>query len=245
MPAVVSLADFDLPTRSASGFLLRYIAPRLEPVHLYAFLARRLPFQLSAPQSDIIIAMGHGDVDMLTGQNEAVILQVGKYDPKEVRGKVIKLLSCQAGVELGPDLIRNGATCAMCYVDDFVWIMDADLASTPWSDKEFAAPCLMPVVDGLNALLDGKTVKEAFDIELEGYSRNAEAEEDELVKSCIEFNHDNAVLLGDAGARVRARPPLLLPFRLIPPPPLPPSLPAIAFLALPILTILPMVPPPP
>lgn len=219
MPTVLAMSNFDLPTRSASGFMLRYIAPRVEPIQLLGMLVRRLPFRLSAPQSDIIIGVGHGDVDVFTGQNEAVILEVGKYDPKEVRGKVIKLLSCQCGVELGPDLVRNGAACAMGYTDDYVWVMDADLASTPWSD-EIAATSLMPVIDGLNALLDGKTAKEALDIELEGYSRNAEIEEDELVKACLEFNRDNAILEGAGGAKVRARPSLALPFKLIPPPPL-------------------------
>ncbi len=239
MPTTVCLADFDLPTRSASGFLLRYIVPRLEPVHLYAILARRLPFQLSAPQSDIIIGMGHGDVDAFTGQNEAVILEVRKYDPREVRGKVIKLISCQAGKVLGPDLINNGATCFMGYTDDYVWVLDADLASQPWADK-MAATSLMPVIDGLNALLDGSSVREALDIELEGYRRNAAVEEDELIKSCLEFNRDNAVLLGDPEARVRARPRIFFPFG---PPPLPPI--ALSFLALSILAILPIVPPPP
>lgn len=216
MPSTMSMADFDLATRSASGFLLRYIVPRLEPVHLYAILARRTPFRLSAPQSDIIIGMGHGSEDAFTGQNEAIILEVGRYDPKEIRGKVIKLLSCQTGVELGPDLIRNGAASFQGYSDDYVWVCDADLASTPWSDK-IAATCLMPVIDSINALLDGKTSKEAFDIEQEGYSRNAEVEEDELVKSCIEFNRMNAVLLGNREATVRARPSIMLP---IPPPPI-------------------------
>lgn len=219
MPSVLIASDFDLPTRSASGFLLRYIAPRLEPVHLYATLARRLPFQFSAPQSDIIIAMGHGDPDTLTAQNEAVILDVGKYNPSEVRGKVIKLLSCQTGKVLGPDLVRNGALAVGAYKDDFVWICDAELASTPWSD-EMAAKNLMPVVDGLNALLDGKTFGEAFQVEIDGFSRNAEAEENELLKSCLLFNHDNAVLLGDQNARIRPRPGLALPFRILPPPPI-------------------------
>ena len=217
MPTTSCIADFDLPTRSASGFLIRYIIPRLEPIALYAILARRTPFRLSAPQSDIIIGMGHGSESSFTGQNEVVILEIGEYDSKEVKGKVIKLLSCQTGVELGPDVVRNGATCFMGYKDDYVWIMDADLVTTPWSDKEFAGKCLMPVIDGLNALLNGKTAKEAFDIELQGYSRNAEAEEDELVKACIEFNKENAVLLGDGSTKVRARPRIILPF---PPPPL-------------------------
>lgn len=221
MSVVLSLADFDLPTRSASGCLLRWILPRvsLEPATLYAILARGTPFHLAAPQSDIIIGVGHGDKDAFTGQNEAIILEVGKYDPREVEGKVIKLISCQTGVGLGPDLIRNGALAFQGYTDDYLWVMDADLASSPWSDK-LAAPCLMPVIDGLNALLDGKTAREAFDIELESYTRNAEVEEDELIRSLIEFNRDNAVLLGDGGARIRARPSLPLPFRLFPPPPI-------------------------
>jgi len=220
MPTVLAMSDYDLPTRSASGFLLRYIAPRVEPVQLLGMLVRRLPFRLSAPQADIIMGAGHGSEDAFTGQNEAILLEVGKYDPKEVEGKVIKLLSCQTGVELGPDLVKNGAACVLAYTDDYVWVVDANLASTPWADKEFAGKCLMPVIDGLNALLDGKTAREALDIELEGYSRNAEVEEDELIKACLEFNRDNAILIGDGGAKVKARPQLALPFRLIPPPPL-------------------------
>lgn len=221
MPVAFLMSDYDLPTRSASGYLLRWIVPRagLEPATLYAIMARRAPFEISAPQSDLIIGVGHGDEVGFSGQNEAVILEVGKYNPVEVRGKVIKLLSCQTGIALGPDLVKNGAVAFLGYVDDYVWVMDADLASTPWSDK-MAATSLMPVVDGLNALLDGKTCREAFQIEMNGYSRNAEVEADELVKSCLEFNRENAVLLGDPEARVRKRPKLPLPFRLVPPPPI-------------------------
>jgi len=219
VPTTVLMSDFDLATRSASGFMLRYIAPRVEPVQLFSMLVRRTPFRLSAPQSDVIIGVGHGDVDAFTGHNEALILEVGRYDPREVEGKVIKLLSCQTGVKLGPDLIGNGAASFAGYKDDYLWIMDADLVLTPWSDK-MAATSLMPVIDGLNALLDGRTAREAFDTELEGYRRNAEAEQDELMRALIEFNRDNAVLLGDPGARVRSRPGLALPFQLIPPPPI-------------------------
>ena len=219
MPTVLAMADFDLPTRSASGFLLRYIAPRVEPFQLLGMLVRRLPFKLAAPQADIIIGGGHGGEDVFTGQNETIILGVGKYDPREVRGKVIKLLSCQCGVDLCPDLVANGAACAAGYTDDYIWVMDSDLASTPWTD-EIAATSLMPVIDGLNALLDGKSARAALDIELEGYSRNAKVEEDDLVKACLEFNRENAILIGDGGASIRARPQLALPFKLIPPPPL-------------------------
>lgn len=216
MPTVVAMSSFDLPTRSASGFMLRYVAPRVEPIQLLSILVRRLPFRLSAPQSDIIIGVGHGDVDVFTGQNEAIILQVSKYSPSEVRGKVIKLLSCQTGVALGPDLIRNGAASFAGYRDDYVWMVDADLASTPWAD-ELAAKCLMPVINGINALLDGETSTAALNVELDEYLANAAVEEDELIKSCINFNRRNAVLLGNPEARVRARPRIILP---IAPPPI-------------------------
>lgn len=215
MTTVLTMPDFDLPTRSASGFLLRWVAPRLGPVHLLSFLDRRGTFELFAPQSDIIIGMGHGEPDAFTGQNEVIILEVGKYDPKEVEGKVIKLLSCQTGRELGPDVIKNGALSFSGYTADYVWVMDADMVFTPWAD-EMAAKSLMPVMDSINALLDGETTQTAFDLELEGYSRNAELEEDDLIRSCLKFNRKNAILLGDAQARVRARPRIILPF---PPPP--------------------------
>ena len=219
MPTSLVLSDFDLPTRSASGFMLRYIVPRTEPVQLFSVLARRMPFQLTAPQADLIIGCGHGDEDTFTGQKEAIILEVGKYDPREVEGKVVKLLSCQCGVRLGPDLVKHGAESVLGYVDDYVWVMNSDLTLTPWSDK-MAAPCLIPVVDGLNALLDGKTAREAFETELAQYDCYSEIEEDELIKACIEFNRDNAIMLGDGSARIRQRPPLPLIFKLVPPPPI-------------------------
>jgi len=215
MPATLCMADFDLPTRSASGFLLRYIAPRLGPVPLYGMIDRRRPFQLSAPQSDIIIGMGHGDVDTFTGQNESLILQVGNYDPNEIKNKVIKLLSCQTGVKLGPDLVRNGARAYLGYTDDYLWVCDADKLSTPWSDH-LASPFMMPVMNSINAILDGKTVEEAYRIEVDEYLKNAEAEEEEIIKSLIKFNMKNTIILGDRDARISPRPNFILP---IPPPP--------------------------
>jgi len=46
---------------------------------------------------------------------------------------------------------------------------------------------------------------------------NAEIEEDDLIRSCINFNKKNAVLLGSPEARVVARPKIVLP---LPPPPI-------------------------
>ncbi len=215
MSSTVTLADFDLPTRSASGMMLRYIVPRAGPATLYALLARRSLVSLILPTSDFILGMGHGEKALFTGQNESQIWKVGEYDPKEVQGKIIKLLSCQTALELGPDMIRNGARAFLGYTEDFVWIMDAEKVATPWADP-YARRGLQPVVDSLNALLDGKTVKEAFDIEIAGYEKNISVEEDSLVKSTMIFDMRGAIFLGDGEARVNVRPHFTLP---IPPPP--------------------------
>ena len=72
MPSVITMADFDLPTRSASGFLLRWIVPRLGPTHLFGPMDRPELFDIAAPPSDVMIMMGHGQPDEVTGQNEVV-----------------------------------------------------------------------------------------------------------------------------------------------------------------------------
>ncbi|MBA7716491.1 hypothetical protein ES703_125564 [subsurface metagenome] len=98
-------------------------------------------------------------------------------------------------------------------------MLDYDYITRPWADK-MAATAMLPIVCSTQLLLDGKTSQEAFDAEVEGFTINAEKEEDELIKACLEFDRDNAVLIGNGGASIKARPSLALPFKLIPPPPL-------------------------
>ncbi len=216
MTCTLVLSSFDLPSHSASGLLVRYIVPRVEPFQLYGPLARRPFFSLSAPSSDLIIGDGHGENDEYTAQGETVIWKVGQYNPREVQGKVIKLISCDTGAELGPDLVKNGALCFMGFDDDLIWIADSGYYGKPWDDP-YAKLCLMPVIDSLQALLDGKTCGEAMAIEQAGFQTNAQNAADfPLLQSSIEFIQQHAVLLGNPSATVRKRPRISLPA----PPPL-------------------------
>jgi hypothetical protein len=219
MTATLSIADFDISTRSASGFILKYIAPRLEPVTLYGPLARRLPFSLSAPYSDVIIIVGHGDSDVVTGQNDGTILKVGEYNDAEIKDKVIYCFSCQSADNLGPDLIAHGAAAFLGWTDDYLWLLDDTKLMTPWND-DMAAPCMMPVIEGLNALLDGKTVSEVRQIQLDSYSDYAANLDDELIKDLVLFNQSNFVLYGDPQASINPRPQLASVFKVISPPPM-------------------------
>jgi hypothetical protein len=221
MPSILGMPDFDLPTRSASGFLLRWIAPRIDPYQLISSLDRKKAWDITLLQADFVLGTGHGSKETFSGQNAEIVLQADQLP--DVRGKFFKLLSCQTGAILGPALIDAGALGFQGYTEDFVWVMDADYTSRPWADK-MAGQAIMPVITAINLILDGQTSKVAFDAEIAEFEKNILAETNDIVKSCLEFNRDHAIMLGDPNARVRRRPGLALPFRLFPPPPLPPVL---------------------
>lgn len=215
MTCALVLSSFDLPSHSASGFLMRYIAPRVEPFQLYGPLARRPFFSFVAPAAEFIIGTGHGELDEYTSQGESAIWKAGQYDAREVQNKAIKLLACQTGAILGPDLVQHGARCFMGYDDDIAWIADSRYYGRPWNDP-YASVCLMPVIDSLQALLDGKTCREAIAIEKAGYLANAQASDFPLLRACLEFDERHSVLIGDPTATIRPRPRVSLPA----PPPL-------------------------
>ena len=212
---MLALPLHDLPTRSASGFLIRHVVPRARPPQLVGPLDRKALFSTLAV-GDVIIGVGHGDPSRFSGYRDQVLLSVSSIP--DVQGKVVVLISCQTARQLGPALINAGAGSYIGFLEDLVWVMDADSASTPWADK-FAAPAMMPVVNCVNTILDGKTTGDAFAVMTTEMLANAEVEEDELIASCLRFNAKNASLLGNPMARVRARPKVKFP---IPPPPLPP-----------------------
>ena len=211
---MLALPLHDLPTRSASGYLIRYVLPRSLPPQLAGPTDRKQPFQMLTV-GDVIIGVGHGDSSSFCGHNNQVIMDT--LSIPSVKGKVVVLIACETGQVLGPELIKAGAASYIGFKEDLVWVMDADLALTPWADREFAAPVMMPITNCVNTVLDGKTTGEAFAVLIEELSRNAEVEEDDLIRSCINFNKKNAVLLGDSAARVKARPKITLP---IDPPPI-------------------------
>ena len=207
---------YDLPTKSASGFLIRHVLPRSAPPQLIGPVDRKQPFQMLA-LGDAVIGVGHGSPSELCGHNDQVIMDT--LSIPDVKNKVLILISCETAKELGPALINAGAASYIGFKEDLVWVMDADLAFTPWSDK-LGATVMMPITNCVNTILDGKSTGEAFNVLTEQLACNAEIEENDLIRSCINFNKKNAVLLGSPEARVASRPPLLLPFRLIPPPPI-------------------------
>jgi hypothetical protein len=216
MTCLLTMSSFDLPTHSVSGLLLRYIAPRVEPFQLYGPLARRPFFSAIAPSSDIIIGSGHGSANIYSAEGENVIWQAGQNYGNEIKDKVIKLVSCDTGSELGPDLVKNGCLCYMGFDADLIFIADDSYFGKPWNDP-YSYACLSPVISGLQVLLDGQTCGESMAIEKEGFLQNAEQSADfPLLQSSIEFNMQHSILIGNPDATIKPRPRISLPA----PPPL-------------------------
>ena len=208
---------FDTPTRSSSSFLYRYILPRMAPPPLIGVLARNPFFSMFVNNEDFILGTGHGSPESYTGQNVADIFTIGSYSPDQVKGKIIKLISCDTGQGLCQDLVNNGAICAMGYDDDLIWVADASYHFNPWDDQKNAGLVMMPIIAGLNCLLDGGTAGESLAVEKAGYLRNMDNAGRSFTRSILKFNYDHAVLFGDPNAMITARPHFTIPFS---PPPL-------------------------
>ncbi len=195
------MPDFEMATHTVTGFLLRYVALRMEPVQLWREAARPPIFSLAARPAGLIMGTGHGSPTTFTGQNAVPLWEVSKYNPAECQGKIIKLLSCLTGQRLGPDLIHNGARAYQGYSEDFVFFADDEYLLHPWDDP-LASLYLKPAIEAMVALIQGRTCQEAFDIERAGYDRSIASSADPLITDPIKFDRDHMVMLGDPQARV-------------------------------------------
>lgn len=216
MVVTLAMPAYDYPTQCMSGFLLRHIAPRVEPVHLWGFMDNSGTFSRALHASDVIIGCGHGDPDVFTGQYQDILLDARSLP--DMTGKVAFIVSCETAQSLGKALVNAGCEGYIGWNDDLVWVMDGDKITTPWSDT-YSIRAMMPIVDGINAMLDGKTLVEAQNIMFASMQKYIELEDNPLAKSCLRFNKANVRLYGDMGARIKPRPSVKVP---IPPPPLPP-----------------------
>lgn len=83
---------------------------------------------LRSSAANLITGSGHGFPERFTGQGRDPIFAVGAYDPAEVSGRIVHLLSCETAQQLGPDLVANGCRAFFGYDEVFVFPdMAADL----------------------------------------------------------------------------------------------------------------------
>lgn len=215
---MLCLSVFDLPTKSSSGFLYRYALPRMNPPPLVGPFARNPFFNSFINNEGLLVGTGHGSSREYSGQWESPLLVLGQYDNRQTKDKIIKLVSCDCGQELASDLVNYGkARACLAYSDDLIWLASGFYYFNPWDCPE-AKPVMLSIMNGIDCLLDGATVKESLTVEKQGYFKAMEDASSELEFSILKWDYDHAVLFGGENARLdTVRPNIRFPF---PPPPM-------------------------
>jgi hypothetical protein len=136
------------------------------------------------PETALLTASGHGLPDRLLGQS-GIIIQAGAYPAAVVRHKIVHLLACECGENLGPDLVANGCRAFLGYREQFLFP-----ASSPGDFLECDA-----VID--RALADGLTAADAFALAIRAFNRRI----DELTQAGQAFRaslvrHNRNCLVG-------------------------------------------------
>ena len=99
-----------------------------------------------------ITGVGHGRLDTYTGDFLEPIFQVGHYEAEEVQGKIVHLISCLAGCELGPDFVKHGCLAFFGY--------DENLSFPPDEKQKLFFECDSEIDKGF---ADGLTAQQVFE----------------------------------------------------------------------------------
>jgi len=146
----------------------KFMSEGAEVRRLIGQTATRSDFVVEAnePDIDYITGVGHGSYDTYTGHHGNPILRVNRYNPSEVRGRVIHLLSCQTARLLGPDLVRNGVKAFFGYNENFIFSM-------PVSNEFFECDSQIDLVlaSGRNVSLAHSTCIASFNHYIDEYKQ--------------------------------------------------------------------------
>lgn len=121
-------SNYEPATKAAFDYREKHVYPQLSAAgfavsKLQGPLARRAYAANAAkvPGTVYITGVGHGSYDTYTGHWYDPVFRIGNYDAHESTGKIVHLLSCQTGRDLGPDFVRNGCLAYFGYDEDFVF----------------------------------------------------------------------------------------------------------------------------
>lgn len=110
-------------TKSATDYNRKHMKCKIKliPIILTGSALTRPNFAAACkrPRVMLIKGIGHGSPSVFTGYHYSRLWEACKYDPAEVRGKIIHLLSCKTAQKLGPDLVKKGACAYFGYFENF------------------------------------------------------------------------------------------------------------------------------
>ncbi len=220
--------DYELVTRYASAWMTQILnATNIPVVDLYGSQATANNFfnELETQDPLIVNLMGHGNYNVIACQNGETLLQ-GGVNTNVLAGRVVFVLSCRTGRDLGRTAFNEGAISYLGYSEDFWMIYSygnhsdggmvnplADEASRGFFESHNIAPI---------SYLRGSTVSDSYSASQSkhDYWINVWEQIDSQVAALLMWNRDYQVLYGEGapGPRGGIGPVLLMlaPLLLIP-----------------------------
>lgn len=114
---------------------------------------------------------GHGNYTTVTGYNENVLAEVGKYDPGLYKGLGLSFLSCQCEKKLIKDMVEKGCVFGNGYSETYAFYYGE---AEPPCEDELAKAFIDSHLLGDRLLFEGKTGAEAFQAVNDEYTRQAQ-----------------------------------------------------------------------
>lgn len=177
-------SKYDKITSSASRYreqsLFSYLEKRFRVEHMTGKMARRqhITYSLKKHGAGVvyITGIGHGFSDEFTGELFCSIFKVGEYNGREVKNKIVHLLSCSTASELGKNMVEEGCKAFFGYDKPFLYVDLQEYEDIFWDcDAE---------ID--RALVDGCSAFQAHQRAVEGYNNLIQKFSELYIKSFID-----------------------------------------------------------
>jgi hypothetical protein len=142
--------------------------------------------------------IGHGNYNRYTGHWGNRILEVGVYDPAEVKDKAIHFLSCRTAAQLGPDTVTQGAKGYAGYTENFTFVWD----DTTTPVDEFL---LFAASDSTFDLMmaNGATAQDAYDATILAFDAAISQVPNTVAASWLMYDRDHLELHGVPATQIR------------------------------------------
>lgn len=173
---LVTRPDFDRTTRYISGWAEKVIDFAKEKnvgvLDLHASRANRKVFEsmLRKRRPSFVFLNGHGDSDMVGGQNNEPLVQTG-LNEEVLAETVTYALSCCSAKDLGPSAVRRGKGAFIGYREEFIFLFTEAQRTRPDEDplaRNFFEPSNQVAV----SLLKGHDARTAHANSKQAFVRN-------------------------------------------------------------------------
>jgi hypothetical protein len=171
----------DIATQTWAPFEAYYFANRVKQLGFQPYVLMKdavvtQNYNAAVKQKPVMITgVGHGNSTTLTGYKFIILEQVpvpqGKYE-----NTIFCTVSCEVGNQLVPDIVAKGNNVAgIGEVVDYEFYIDftEEHKGQDLNEDKHLASFLIPEFKFREALLQGKTLKEAYDIMMQAYEMEA------------------------------------------------------------------------